>query len=145
MYCLILQKIWDIGEPQYLVKDVYNQTVILICTNLKLCNCFYHFIGTLGFLLPEYELVTDPENDDEDQQSDDEKYSKYLDPGGDDKTADFKIEELQKMAVKETKEDKTFLTFKKKVDKDPDQVCYTGAETFCGCFSSCMYSATNIV
>ncbi|XP_072031618.1 programmed cell death protein 2-like [Amphiura filiformis] len=79
--------------------------------------------GDLGFLFLEFELVTEPENEgDEDQQSDDEKYSKYLESGADEKTQDFKIEELQKMAVKETKEDKTFLAFKKRVDKEPEQV-----------------------
>ena len=101
----------------------------IFSSNIYSGTHFYFSKGDHGFLLPEYELITEPEDTEDDQQSDDDeedKYSKYLTPEDaiNDETKEMKIEELQKMAVKETKEDKTFLTFKKRVDKDPDQVCY---------------------
>ena len=95
----------------------------------------YSTSGEHGFLFPEFELVTEPEEETDEDESDYEKYSKYLQSDKNEEThskylqsdkneetQNLKIEELQKMAVKETKEDKTFLAFKKRVAKDPEQV-----------------------
>ena len=88
----------------------------------------YSIPGEHGFLFPEFELVTEPEEETDEDESDDDKYSKYLQGDKNEETQNLKIEELQKMAVKETKEDKTFLAFKKRVSKDPEQVIKVVAE-----------------
>lgn len=91
---------------------------------------------TVSYLFPEYELVTEPEedvaaadSDDGEEKSEEQKMQEYeavmkslqdqqagvLQGGAVDK-------DLESMAMNESQVDKQFARFKKRIEKDPDQV-----------------------
>ncbi|CAN2390568.1 Programmed cell death [Pristimantis euphronides] len=85
-----------------------------------------------GFLFPEYELVTEPEELDPDEslnnddstmsQMDVESMSSNVPSNIESSMNDLKLDDLMAMAKAEDEEDKAFSRFKKRISNDPDQV-----------------------
>lgn len=99
--------------------------VIQSSINLKVINYAKLFVSdgvqdeVPNILFPENEIVTEPEPSlDEQQRDETEAVTKQETDSG------YSAEELEKMALKETKEDKHFLSFKDRIGLEPEQVSY---------------------
>ena len=93
--------------------------------------------GDNNILFPEFELVTEPEDydqlDEEENRATEHQETKETTEVDD----ELDVEELEKMAMAESQDDRQFAKFKKRIQHEPDQVQY-----LCNLFSLliCLFS-----
>ena len=80
--------------------------------------------GDNNILFPEFELVTEPEDydqlDEEENRATEHQETKETTEVDD----ELDVEELEKMAMAESQDDRQFAKFKKRIQHEPDQVQY---------------------
>lgn len=111
--------------------DRQHQLMDWKCQHKELCGPAYDVhqvqVADHGFLFPEYELVTEPEELDTDASLDDDSTMSQIDAESmnlETSMDELKLneDELTAMAKHESEEDKAFSRFKKRISVEPEQV-----------------------